>query len=323
MTLNILKFGGDAMSTTSNQIKAANIIKNFQGKTIVVCSAMGRCGFPYSTDNLKMLIEETYISNKEQARLLSCGEIISSIRLSYILNKEGLKTYALSIKELNFNCNNNYLNGLILKQNTKTISSLIDQYNTIICPGFIGLNDSDEIVTLGRNGSDYSAIALAKNLNIDTVYLFKDVEGIYHTPPKIYKQNHLYSHLSYDEMLALNSIEFNIVSKKAVEEAKKSNIKIIIKSFLKSNDNYTLISTNASKDVILGFNIINREVQIATFFPCLVKEILEKEFHKSHIFVENEKIEDQKYVFTISKSVNNIVKSIINEQINLLKGENQ
>ena len=315
MDIKVIKFGGEAMSTPTNQVNISKIIKKTGTKTIVVCSAMGKYGFPYSTDNLKILVEENYVSTKEIARLLSCGETISSIRLSYILNKEGIKAYALSLNELGFICNNNYLDARIIDQNVKKLNELLESYDCLICPGFIGLNNENEVVTLGSNGSDYTAVSIAKNLEIKEIILYKNVNGIFHTPPNVYKQTPLHKNLSYEEMLSLNDIGFNIVMKKAVEEAKESNIKIVVKSYNNESDDYTIISSDSSNQIILGYNVLDKEVKIATFFPCLVKEILEKEFAFKHIFVENEYLSDNLYSFCISKSVNNIVKMVINKQI--------
>ena len=99
MNIFVMKFGGDCLSTPKNQEKAKEIINSFEGKKIVICSAMGRDGFPYSTSNLNKICLDDYISNKERDRLLANGEIISSIRMSYILNQKMIKSYALSYLE--------------------------------------------------------------------------------------------------------------------------------------------------------------------------------------------------------------------------------
>ena len=315
MKINIIKFGGDALSTITNQLKVANIIKSLNDKTIVIVSAMGRAGFPYSTDNLKALIEDKYITPKEKARLISLGEIISSVRLSYILNKEGINAYALSLNELNFICDGDYLNGDIENQDVFKLNELLNKYSCLICPGFSGLNKELETITFGRNSSDYTCACIAKYLGINEITLFKNVDGVYHTPPVVYKKSYPYRYLSYDQMLALCEINFNIVMKKAIIVCKENNITIKVKSYDDLNLEGTIISSKESNDLILGYNILDREVKIATFYPCKVKELLNKSFSKHHIFVTDEIIINNTYSFTISKSVSNLIKKLINDSI--------
>ena len=164
MELSIIKFGGTALATPCEQQKVISVVKKYKEKLIVICSAMGRDGFSYSTNDLEKLININNVSLKERDRLLSCGEIISSIRLSSILNENGIKTYALSYQETGIICDNNYGNGNVT--NNLSISNWLQKYDVIVVPGFIGVSDENEIITLGRGNSDYSALLLANKFNI-------------------------------------------------------------------------------------------------------------------------------------------------------------
>ena len=314
MEISIIKFGGTALATPCEQQKVINVIKKYKQKLIIICSAMGRDGFSYSTNDLQKLVNVEQISLKEIDRLLSCGEIISSIRLSSLLNENGIKTYALSHKEIGIICDNNYGNGKVI--NNLPINKWLEVYDVIVVPGFIGLSKEEEIITLGRGNSDYSALLMAKKFNLENVILYKDVSGVSHTPPKLNTKMIWYEKISYDEMIALEKIGINIVSKKALECAKENRVNIHIKNY--NNDEYgTLISNIPSNDLIIGFNIVKKIILIATFQANKVKKILFDKLNKIHIFAQNVKMDENVLSFEVSKSVINNVRKIIMEEIEL------
>lgn len=309
-----MKFGGDCLSTPINQNIVAKIIDSFKGKKIVVCSAMGRDGFPYSTNSLEKLINKQLISHKELDRLLSCGEIISSIRLSSVLNTLGIKSYALSYREIGFICNNNYSNADVINVDVSIMNHLLDKYDVLIVPGFVGKSNEEEIITLGRGNSDLTCVLIASAFSLKKVMLYKNVDGVFHTPPNVYKQFLKYDNLGFDEMLSLNNIGFNIVSKKALENAKLNNIEIDVRNF-ETNNKGTVISLNRSNELILGFNMIDKIVRVSTFYPNEVRKIILDELSKKHIFIKNEIFKDNEYSFEINKSIVNSVKKVISDII--------
>ena len=310
-----MKFGGDSLATPKNQDIVKNIVSSSKEKIILVCSAMGRDGFPYSTASLLKLIDEKNISNKELDRLISVGEIISSIRLSSVLNSNKIKSYALSINEMGIKCDNSYTDGNVVSLDNKKINELIKKYKVIIVPGFIGLSNENEIITLGRGNSDLTSVLMAKLFSLDKVYLYKNVDGVFHTAPNVYRQFKIFNFISYDEMLALVDIGFGIVSKKAIIEAKKNKIILQINNY-QTNIVGTIISSKASGDLILGFNIIDKLVKVATFNVQKVRDIITNSLEKKHIFVKNEMIKNSEYSFEISKSMVNLVKNILLDVIN-------
>lgn len=304
-----MKFGGLALANPRNQELIANIINRVKGKSIVVCSAMGREGFPYSTSSLEKLLVND-VTDKEKDRLLSCGEIISTIRLRSVLSAYHDKVCALSVNEIGINCDNNYGNGNVVNVDPKRIIALLNDYDVLLIPGFIGLSFDREIITLGRGNSDLTAVLMAIGLSMAEIILYKDVDGIYHASFNQYQQYYKYEYLSYDEMISLANIGFGVVSKDALIKAKEYQVKILVQSF-KDNHKGTLISNKPSNDICLGFNIKDRVVRIATFYPCLIKEYVDKIFSENHIFAKNEIINDTSYSFEISKSVHNIVKKLL------------
>lgn len=314
MDISIIKFGGTALATPSEQLKVLSIIKKYKGKIIIICSAMGRDGFSYSTNELEKLINIEKVSLKERDRLLSCGEIISSIRLSSLLNENGIKTYSLSNREINIMCDNNYGDGRVLSN--LDIHKWLEIYDVIIVPGFVGISEEQEIITLGRGNSDYSAVLVADKFNIKEISLYKDVDGVSHTPPKLNTKMIWFDYISYDEMLALEKIGINIVSKKALIFAKEKNIKIYIKNY-NTDIIGTIISSEISKEAIIGFNIIGKIIKVATFYPNIIKDILFNELNKVHIFAQNIKVGNNYFSFEVSKSILNNVRKLLIEQIEL------
>ena len=195
---------------------------------------------------------------------------------------------------------------------------MIKKYDCLIVPGFIGKTIDNEIITLGRGNSDLTAVCLCDALKLNEVILFKDVEGIFHTPPQVYKKYKKYSHLSYDQMMLLNQIGFNVVSEKAIAYAKDNKVLINVMSFENQTDG-SIISSKDSDDKILGFNFIDKRVYIVSYYPELIKKELEKELRNNHIFVKEEQLTEFTYSFEITKSVINIVRTIIIKMIEKLQ----
>ncbi len=309
-----MKFGGDCLSTPKNQLIVKDIVSSYDENILLVCSAMGRDGFPYSTSSLEKLVDEEYILLKEKDRLISCGEIISSIRLSYLFNYYKINSYSLSYKEIGFNCDSKYGNGNVLFVNKNRIEDLLKIYKVLIIPGFIGESNENEVITLGKGNSDLTSVLVANAFNQKIVYLYKNVDGVYHTSPSVYRQLNLFEFISYKEMLSLIDIGFGIVSKKAILEAEKNNIVIEIRNYL-TNKKGTIISNKMSNDLIIGFNIDEKKVKIATFNPLKVKLEINKILVGKHIFIKNEVIISNMYGFEVGKSMINIVKKVLTDFI--------
>lgn len=305
-----MKFGGDCLSTPNNQLIVKDIVSSYDENILLVCSAMGRDGFPYSTSSLEKLVDEENILSKEKDRLISCGEIISSIRLSYLLNYYKINSYSLSYKEIGFNCDSNYGNGNVLFVNKNKIEDLLKTHKVLIIPGFIGESNENEVITLGKGNSDLTSVLVSNAFHQKIVYLYKNVDGVYHTSPSVYRQLKLFEFISYNEMLSLIDIGFGIVSKKAILEAEKNNIVIEIRNYL-TNKTGTIISNKMSNDLIIGFNIDEKKVKIATFNPSRVKLEINKVLVGKHIFIKNEVIVSNMYCFEVGKSMINIVKKVL------------
>lgn len=237
--MKICKFGGTSVSNDSKSQYAINIVEHLSKnqKVVVIISAMGRMGDPYSTDTLSTLGNE-YLSEQEKARLLSMGELVSSISFCAKLRDKGINAYALSFRESGIISDDNYECANILKLDNTELFKLMDSYDVLIICGFIAMNTIGEITTLGRGGSDYTAVLIAKMLNMNEVEIYTDVDGIYDSDPKLNIHAKRYHEISYHHMLALKS---RVLNDKCVEYAQKNKIRIHLKSTF-SSEKGTIVS---------------------------------------------------------------------------------
>lgn len=309
MDVEVIKLGGNVLKTENDRYKCYEKIDFSNGlKKIIVCSAMGRSGFPYSTDNLeKMAIN---ISEKEKERLLSCGEIISSLVMSSFLNSLNIKAYCLSYLELGLfvKKNNNKLDDFFIER-TKMFD-LLNEYDVLIAPGFIGYDKDKEIVTLGRGNSDLTAVLLTDFFKIKKARLFKDVEGVYPFLLSPMKNYMYYENLSYDEMNEMIYSGCKVISKDANEFAKKHNLEIEISSYELQNKG-TLINNKKIDKKAIGFFVKEKMIDIVTYYPCLIKDEMNDLFKKNHLIVKKEFIEGNHYYFKLESSQMLLSKKLI------------
>lgn len=308
--MKIVKFGGTSILTPTLINNAIEIIKSYQDKVVVIISAIGRKGFSYSTDTLLDNLKGSYLSGKELDRLLSIGETYASLILSNELNKKHINAYSLSYREIGICANKNYLEGEFVSFNKDKIKKLIDRYQVLIVPGFIAKSSENEVITLGRGTSDYSCLLISEILEQNEVTIYKDVDGIYPTVQYPLTKLKSYRYISYDEVLSLCDISYNVINKKALILAKEKNIKITVKNFM-LNDNYTIISSQESGNKIIGFNLINNEYLIASFHVEEVKEELDNLFKKRHIFIKSYQINNNVLSFYINSSQALLIRQII------------
>lgn len=235
----ICKFGGTSISSDARCQYALNIVKKMSQdeKVIVVISAMGRMGDPYATDTLSSL-GNAYLSEQEKARLLSMGELVSSISFCAKLREMGLNAYALSFRESGIITDDNYECAKVIKTDATEIKKLLDCYDVLIICGFVAMNGLGEITTLGRGGSDYSAVLVAKMLDIKEVIIYTDVDGVYDCDPKININAKRYQEITYHHMLAMHS---RVLHDLCVEYARINKIRIHLKGTF-SNEDGTIVS---------------------------------------------------------------------------------
>lgn len=237
----VLKFGGSSVSNNENLRIVANKIIDFKNNTkniVVILSAQGK-----TTDKL---INEAYelteeVNKRELDALVSCGEQMSSAKLSILLNSLGFSAVSLTGWQAGIYTNNTNQDALIETINTKRICSELESGNIVIITGFQGINENLDITTFGRGGSDTTAVAVAAALKAKNCYIFSDVDGIYSSDPNKVQGTKKLTKLSYDEMLQLSNEGAKVLHNRCIEIGEKYKIPIITKSTF--NDNYgTVIS---------------------------------------------------------------------------------
>lgn len=232
MGLVVQKFGGTSVKNAERIFNVARIITETYKKgnnVVVVVSAQGD-----TTDDLIAKAAEINPnpSKREMDVLLSTGEQISISLLAMAIEKLGFPVVSLTGWQAGFMTNSNYSNARIHKIETERLQMELDKKNIVIVAGFQGLNRYDDITTLGRGGSDTSAVALAASLHADICQIYTDVDGVYTADPRIVKDAVKLDEISFDEMLELASLGAQVLHNRSVEMAKKYNVKLEVLSSL-------------------------------------------------------------------------------------------
>ena len=226
----VLKFGGSSVASNERLEMVAQKIIDLYDKNnniVVIVSAQGK-----TTD--KLINESAEISkdpsDREMDVLLSAGEQISMAKLSIMLNELGYPAISLTGWQSGIFTNNTNQNAIIENIDTTRIEKELKERKIVVIAGFQGYNENLDITTLGRGGSDTTAIAVAAALKAKNCYIFSDVEGVYSADPNIIKTAKKIPALSYDEMLAISSEGAKVLHNRSIEIGEKFKIPIITKS---------------------------------------------------------------------------------------------
>ena len=231
----VLKFGGSSLADNNKlNIVARKIIDfyNQKKKIVVVVSAQGK-----TTDHL--ITESKELSkipnDRELDVLLSTGEQISIAKLSILLNELGYKTISLTGWQAGIYTSEKNQEAKIETINTTRIEKELNKGNIVVVAGFQGINKNEDITTLGRGGSDTTAVAIASAIKASHCYIFSDVDGIYSTDPNKIPTAKKLDSISYEEMLNLSDEGAKVLHNRCVEIAKKHNVLIETGSTFNNN----------------------------------------------------------------------------------------
>lgn len=232
MGLIVQKFGGSSVANAERVFNVARIITETYSEgndVIVVVSAQGD-----TTDDLIAKAKEINKnpSKREMDVLLSTGEQISISLLAMAIEKLGFPVKSLTGWQAGFNTDSTHSNSRIMKINTERLENEIAKHNIVIVAGFQGINRYDDITTLGRGGSDTSAVAIAAAMKADVCKIFTDVDGIYTADPRLVKTAVKLDEITFDEMLELASLGAQVLHNRSVEMAKKYNVELEVLSSL-------------------------------------------------------------------------------------------
>jgi len=247
MTVIVKKYGGTSVSSISKIKKIANQIaveKKKSNNILIVLSAMGN-----TTDKLVEMANKSckHLEPRELDMLLSSGEQVSISLLSLILNDIGVKATSLTGWQAGIRTNLQSMNARISSINTKRIKAEFAKKAVVIVAGFQGINNKDDITTLGRGGSDTTAVALAAALKAKECQIFTDVDGVYTTDPRICPKARKLDLLTYEEMLEMSGLGSKVLQLRSVEFASNHNVPIRVLNAHKGNNFGTLIKKEEKK----------------------------------------------------------------------------
>lgn len=230
MGLIVQKFGGSSVANAEKVFNVASRVidaYNEGNKVIVVVSAQGD-----TTDDLIEKAKEINPSpsKREMDMLLSTGEQISISLLAMAIEKLGYPVVSLTGWQIGMKTDSSYGQARIKKIDAERLEMELDKNNIIVVAGFQGINKYDDITTLGRGGSDTTAVAIAAALHADKCEIYTDVDGVYSTDPRIVPNAVKLEEITYDEMLELASLGANVLHNRSVEMAKKYHVKLEVKS---------------------------------------------------------------------------------------------
>ena len=276
MGLIVQKYGGTSVRDAERVMNVARRITDTYkaGNSVVVAvSAQGD-----TTDDLIEKAKEINEnpSKREMYMLLATGEQISISLLAMAIEKLGYPVVSLTGWQAGFKTDSHYGSARINTIDTERIKTELDRKRIVIVAGFQGLNKYDDITTLGRGGSDTSAVALAAALNAELCEIYTDVDGVYTADPRFVKNAYKLDDISYDEMLELASLGANVLHNRSVEMAKKYNVKLSVRSSLNNNEGtYVKEVEQVEKMLVRG---VTRDNDCARVALCGVEDTPGKAF---------------------------------------------
>ena len=235
MALIVMKFGGSSVADGERIMNAARIVcdSRRQGnEVIVVVSAMGD-----TTDEFIQLAGSITAKpgKREMDMLLSSGEQISSALMAMTIEKCGCKAVSLTGWQAGFMTNSTHSSARIRRIDTTRIRKELDENNIVIVAGFQGINEAGDVTTLGRGGSDTSAVAIAAAVQADLCIIYTDVDGVYTADPRKISAAKKLDEISFDEMLELSYLGAQVLQNRSVEIAKKYNVNLEVRSSITNN----------------------------------------------------------------------------------------
>ena len=276
MKLVVQKYGGTSVKDAERVMNVAKRITDTYkaGNNVVVAvSAQGD-----TTDDLIAKAAEINpeASKREMDMLLATGEQISISLLAMAIEKLGYPVISLTGWQAGFHTNARHTNARIKSIDTERLHAELDRRRIVIVAGFQGINKYDDITTLGRGGSDTSAVALAAALRADVCEIYTDVDGVYTADPRLCTGAYQLEEISDDEMLELASLGANVLHNRSVEIAKKYNVKLSVRSSLNNNEGtYVKEVSQVEKMLVRG---VTRDNDCARIALCGVEDTPGKAF---------------------------------------------
>ena len=257
--LMVQKFGGSSVANVERIQNVAKRVTSYRKKgydLVVVVSALGD-----TTDELIALANKINLqpSEREMDMLLSTGEQISVALLAMAIHKLGFEAISFTGAQVGIITDTSHTRARIIKINADKIKEALRQGKIVIVAGFQGMTLNQDITTLGRGGSDLTAVALAKELAADTCEIYTDVKGIYTTDPRIEPEARKIKSITYDEMLEMASLGAQVMQARSIEVAKKFNVPIHVRSsFSKERGTMIVKEVKRMENVLVSGVTLNK-----------------------------------------------------------------
>ena len=268
MKIVVMKFGGTSVADVKKiQNVAKTISKQINShKVVVVLSAMAGVTNQLQSfiDEVNSIKNDTILASRESDLVMTSGEQVTVGLLSMILNQQDIKSIPLLGWQIPIITDDSYEKAKILNIDNKSINNYFKKYDVIVIAGFQGINLQGAITSLGRGGSDTTAVAIAAALNADRCDIYTDVDGVYTTDPNIDSNAKKIDKLSYEEMLELSSTGAKILQTRSVELAMKNNLTLQVLSSLTNKKGTYVINENEliEKEIVSGVSYSKNESKI-------------------------------------------------------------
>ena len=262
MRVLVQKFGGTSVSTMERRqqvVAKITAAQNAGYSPVVVVSALGRRGEPYATDTLINLARQECpdIDRREQDLIMSCGEIVAGVIVVGALRNAGIEAAFLTGPQAGIVTTSRYGNAQILRIDPDAVFSHLNRGQVAVIAGFQGRAENGDITTLGRGGSDTSAVALGAALGAEQVEIYTDVNGIMTADPRAVASARIIPSISYEEVYQMALQGAKVIHPRAVEIAMRYNLPLWIKSTF-TDETGTLISNklNGTIELIRGMDAV-------------------------------------------------------------------
>ena len=323
----VLKFGGSSVADNEKLDIVTDKIKEFYEKNnrvVVVVSAQGKM-----TDNL---LKEAYSltsmpDERELDVLLSTGEQISMAKVSMLLNKKKIPAISLSGWQAGIITNNTNQNAIIENIDISRIEKELNENKVVVIAGFQGINENQDITTLGRGGSDTTAVAVAAKIKANHCYIFSDVDGVYTTDPKQVETATKIDSLSYDEMLDISDEGAKVLHNRCIEVGEKFNVPIIAKSTFKEGNGTIILNQKiegitikniVKNDKLTYVHLIGEKYSLELFYK-IYKEFVDNELGIKNLV--NNSNSNLDIFFTIPKERLNKLEYILKTELTNIKAD--
>ncbi len=282
MSLIVMKFGGTSVSDLeSRELVSQKIIQSIKkgNQIVVVISAMGRKGQPYATDTLLDLVDED-INYRDKDLLLSCGEVISAVVMSDILNKKGYRAHAVTGYQAGVVTDGNHGCAKCIYVDPIYTKKLLDDGIIPIVTGFQGTSEDSQITTLGRGGSDTSALIVGASVDADLVEIYTDVDGIMTADPRIAENAQFIEIINTDELFQMAAEGAKVIHPKAVEIAMEHKLNMRVRNTFSEKEGTVIVNEqlihnpNNIHDVISSVVLLKNRTQVT------ITRVEEQEEHK-------------------------------------------